>query len=162
MPNPARRELNERLDEQKDRYVQQAEVALREQEEKLSAGAGLLPPQPTDDDYEELGAALEGEAAPGSLPEEEPGRPHDSHAARRPSRTRQHLHAPVAHQAPHAQRAHPAARMAKARSAAPSCCGASTCARCPRPSRRTSRAAGQQAATSSESAGGVASSSAPT
>ena len=29
MPNPARRELNERLDEQKDRYVQQAEVALR-------------------------------------------------------------------------------------------------------------------------------------
>jgi chromosome segregation ATPase len=82
VPNPARRELNERLDEQKDRYVQQAEVALREQEEKLSAGAGLLPPQPTDDDYEELGAALEGEAAPGSLPEEEPGRPHDSHAAR--------------------------------------------------------------------------------
>ena len=31
-----RRELNERLDEQKDRFVNEAEVALREQEELIS------------------------------------------------------------------------------------------------------------------------------
>ena len=33
-----RRELNQRLDKQKERLVNEAEVALRAQEEKLSAG----------------------------------------------------------------------------------------------------------------------------
>lgn len=57
------RALNERLDEQKDRYVTQAEVALREQEEKLSRNApgssSLLP-----EEEAEVGLAMNGDDQP--------------------------------------------------------------------------------------------------
>ena len=70
--HPARRELNERLDEQKERLVNEAEVALRAQEEKLSAGVGR---QPRPADALELG--------PDGLDVGEVGRvvPHDAHRA---------------------------------------------------------------------------------
>ena len=60
MPSAVHRALNERLDEQKDRYVTQAEVALREQEEKLSRNApgssSLLP-----EEEAEGGVAMDGD-----------------------------------------------------------------------------------------------------
>ena len=80
--HPARRELNERLDEQKERLVNEAEVALRAQEEKLSAGVGR---QPRPADALELGpdgGALDAEADPvHMLPPQEPRAQHRADAA---------------------------------------------------------------------------------
>ena len=59
-----RRELNQRLDEQKERLVNEAEVALRAQEEKLSAGV-VRHPRPAE--ALEIGpdeGAADAEAAP--------------------------------------------------------------------------------------------------
>jgi len=68
-----RRELNQRLDEQKERLVNEAEVALRAQEEKLSAGV-VRHPRPAE--ALEIGpdeGAADAEAAPvPMLPPQEP------------------------------------------------------------------------------------------
>jgi len=81
--HPVHRELNERLDEQKERLVNEAEVALRAQEEKLSAGVGRQPrPAEAFELGPDGGASLEAEAAPvHRLPPQEPRPQHRADAA---------------------------------------------------------------------------------
>ena len=67
-----RRELNERLDEQKERSVNEAEAALREQEEKLSAGVSRHPRPAETFELGPDGGALDAEAAPVHMPPQEP------------------------------------------------------------------------------------------
>ena len=81
-PHPVRRELNERLDEQKERLVNEAEVALRAQEEKLSAGVGRHPRPADASELGPDGSASDAEAAPvHMLPPQEPRAQHRAEAA---------------------------------------------------------------------------------
>ena len=80
-PHPVRRELNERLDEQKERLVNEAEVALRAQEEKLSAGVGRHPRPADASELGPDGGASDAEAAPVHMLPQEPRAQHRAEAA---------------------------------------------------------------------------------